>query len=103
MAANAEDDRVAWMAQLGGESMRGTVGCWMMGALVLACGVREAAPSEATVSSSGVASSEVASAAAPPRQYAPSYFEIRREDFQGEVDGKKVDLFTIENRRGALA
>jgi aldose 1-epimerase len=39
----------------------------------------------------------------PPREYAPSYFEIRREDFQAEVDGNQVDLFSIENRGGAFA
>jgi aldose 1-epimerase len=75
-------------------SMRTTVGWCALGALVLACGAREAAPPSETPSSSRVAA---------PRQYAPSYFEIRREDFQGEVDGKQVDLFTIENRGGAFA
>jgi aldose 1-epimerase len=37
------------------------------------------------------------------REFAASYFEIHREDFQGEVDGRAVDLYTIENAQGAFA
>lgn len=29
----------------------------------------------------------------------PSYVELQRENFQGEVDGKPVDLFTLANGR----
>ncbi|WP_437653512.1 aldose epimerase family protein [Sorangium sp. So ce1182] len=37
------------------------------------------------------------------RELSESYFEISREDFQGVVDGKAVDLYTIENSKGAFA
>ncbi|WP_437809084.1 aldose epimerase family protein [Sorangium sp. So ce1078] len=39
----------------------------------------------------------------PSREFSGSYFEIRREDFQGSVGGNAVDLYTIENSRGAFA
>jgi len=39
----------------------------------------------------------------PSREFSESYFEISREGFQGVIDGKAVDLYTIENSRGAFA
>lgn len=43
------------------------------------------------------------SEATPVREYTASYFEISPDDFQGMVDGKAVDLYTIENSKGAFA
>ncbi|WP_437312777.1 aldose epimerase family protein [Sorangium sp. So ce385] len=39
----------------------------------------------------------------PSREFSASYFEISREDFLGVIDGKAVDLYTIENAQGAFA
>lgn len=34
---------------------------------------------------------------------APRYVELRRSDFQAEVDGRAVDLYTLRNRHGMVA
>ena len=59
-------------------------GTWVVAGSALLCGCGE-------------------SDAPPAREFSASYFEISREDFQGMVDGKAVDLFTIENSQGAFA
>jgi aldose 1-epimerase len=60
------------------------VGTWIVAGCAVLCGCGE-------------------SEAPPARQFSESYFEISREDFQGMVDGKAVDLFTIESSQGAFA
>lgn len=32
----------------------------------------------------------------------PAYVELRASDFQKEIDGKKVDLYTIKNKNGMV-
>jgi aldose 1-epimerase len=38
----------------------------------------------------------------PPGAGSPSYVALKRENFQKVMDGKKVDLFTIENGKGMV-
>jgi aldose 1-epimerase len=45
---------------------------------------------------------QFASAAAKAAPKAPAYVELRAADFQKEVDGKQVDLYTISNSKGMV-
>ena len=36
------------------------------------------------------------------QQAGATYVELKRENFQKEIDGKQVDLFTIKNKNGMV-
>lgn len=48
------------------------------------------------------AAPHAALAADKPQGKAPAYVELRAADFQKEVDGKKVGLYTIKNKKGMI-